>query len=237
MTKAFVFGATGYTGREVVASLRRRGIATLAHLRPDSSERTRWIEHFTSRGAQVDSSPWELEALTETLRTHAPTHVFALLGTTKKRAARELQGIADPYEAVDYGLSHLLLQAALGSGHKPHVTYLSALGVREGTKNPYLRARARIEKELEESGLPQLIARPAFVTGEDREEKRPAERAAATLFDGSLKALAALGMRRPFEAYASLSGKALGEALVHLALAPDSPRIADARCLRQAALR
>ena len=37
MEIAFVAGATGYTGREVVRLLAERGVRTLAHVRPDSS--------------------------------------------------------------------------------------------------------------------------------------------------------------------------------------------------------
>ena len=97
---AFVAGATGYTGREVVAALTRRGVQTIAHVRPGSADLTRWRERFRTLGATVDETPWELAALRATLAGRRPTLVFALLGTTRARAARE--GLTDAYERIDY---------------------------------------------------------------------------------------------------------------------------------------
>src|SRR5262245_55763625 len=49
---AFVAGATGYTGNEVVSALRGRGIRTIAHVRPDSSSLERWRKSFEDIGAE-----------------------------------------------------------------------------------------------------------------------------------------------------------------------------------------
>ena len=54
--RAFVAGATGFTGREVVATLRERGIATVAHVRAESSRRAEWTARFEAQGAEVDAS-------------------------------------------------------------------------------------------------------------------------------------------------------------------------------------
>ena len=48
MPIAFVAGATGYTGREVVRLLAERGIETYAHIRPDSKSRARFEQQFTA---------------------------------------------------------------------------------------------------------------------------------------------------------------------------------------------
>ncbi len=230
---AFVAGATGYTGRAVVAALRTRGVETVAHIRPGSVNGAEWRARFEALGATVDESPWEPAAIVAALTTHRPTHLFALLGTTRARAKRE--GITAPYETVDYGLTKLLLDAASACGHGPRFIYLSALGAREGTSNPYLSVRGRLERELQASRLPFLIARPAFISGRDREESRPTERAVSLLVDAALRGLATAGLSGPQRRFASLTGRQLAEGLTALALAArDARTIADAAAIRGA---
>ena len=85
----FVAGATGFTGREVVRLARERGIEVVAHVRPDSSSLERWRRQFGEMGATIDVTPWEREAMRATMEAKRPTHVFALLGTTRARAREE----------------------------------------------------------------------------------------------------------------------------------------------------
>ncbi len=218
---AFVAGATGYTGREVVAALRRRGVATVAHVRPGSSGADDWRRRFEALGATVDRTPWEGAAMTATLAAHRPDLVFALVGTTRKRAARE--GLEDAYERIDHGLTATLLHAArasrTASGQAPRFVYLSALGAREDTRNAYLRVRGRIERALVESGLPYLSVRPAFITGPDRVESRPLERVAGAAVDAVLAVAGTLGARTLRSRWASLTGRELADGMVVLALA------------------
>ena len=217
--RAFVAGATGYTGREVVRELRGHGVPAIAHVRPDNPRLAEWEARFQAHYAITDTTPWELHALRETLQRWQPTHVFALLGTTRKRvrAARE-QGATESYETVDYGLSVMLLKALLLTGHPARFIYLSSFGVSAGTRNPYLVARQRVETEVRESGLPYVIARPLFITGGDREEKRALERTLGVLTDGLLGLAWLVGARKLRDRYASLTGSQLGSALVHAAL-------------------
>ena len=53
--KAMVFGATGFTGREVVRELIVRKIPAIAHIRPDSGRLQEWQKRFKKMGAKVDS--------------------------------------------------------------------------------------------------------------------------------------------------------------------------------------
>jgi uncharacterized protein YbjT (DUF2867 family) len=69
--RAFVTGATGLVGHALVTELRRQGVPTVAHVRPDSKQLPRWRETFERDGAEVDITPWQLEAMTETLRHRA----------------------------------------------------------------------------------------------------------------------------------------------------------------------
>jgi uncharacterized protein YbjT (DUF2867 family) len=217
--RAFVAGATGYTGQEVVRELRTHGIPAVAHVRPDSPKLAIWETRFQAHYAVTDSTPWELKALRETLEHWQPTYVFALLGTTRARvrSAREA-GANDSYETVDYGLTSLLLKALQLTDINARFIYLSSVGVGARVKNPYLAVRWRMENELRESGLPYVIARPAFISGPDREDFRLTERVLARVSDGffGLASLVGAGVLR--DKFGSLSGGQLAAALVHAAL-------------------
>jgi len=234
---AFVAGATGYTGREVVRVLLERGIETHAHVRPDSGALSSWKSRFADLGASIDTTAWRSEDLRASMSSIHPHLVFSLLGTTRARAARSRRGegsaVEDSYEAVDFGLSKMLLDAAAGVEPAPRFVYLSAMGVGEDPGNPYYRARWKMEQALMRSPLPWIIARPAFISGPDREERRPAERVASTLTDAALGALATVGIAGPRRRYGSLTGRQLAGALVRLALDPEaSNRVLEARDLR-----
>lgn len=231
---AFVAGATGYTGQRVVEALRARGARVVAHVRPGTSGAAGWRERFGALGAELSEVPWTAEAMRAELARVRPDHVFALLGTTRRRAASE--GLDSPYERIDYGLTALLREAAEACGSAPRFHYLSAIGATEATRNPYLRVRGRMERELQAGTLPWLIARPAFVSGPDRAEFRLAERVGAVVTDALLGGLAAIGIRGPRERWGSLTGRELGAAMAQLALVSrDGRAMADVAALRAAA--
>ena len=219
--RAFVAGATGFTGREVVRALRARNVETIAHVRPGSKALATLGPVFEGLAASVDTTPWEPAALTETMRRLRPTLVFALLGTTRKRAKAE-DGLSakEAYERIDYGLSAMLLRAVLDAGIRPRFVYLSSLGVKEGATSPYFAVRARFERELRESGLPYTIVQPSFITG-DRDEPRPAERIGAHIADAGLSLLGALGAKRLSARLRSIDAPALADILVTSALSPE----------------
>lgn len=217
--RAFVAGATGYTGREVVRELRAHGVAAVAHVRPDSPKLAEWEARFQAHYAVVDSTPWELHALRESLERWQPTHIFALLGTTRARVRQaRAQGQDDSYETVDYGLTSMLLRAQLLTGRAARFVYLSSIGVNPKTRNPYLAVRWRMENELRESGLPYVIARPGFITGPDREERRWSERGLAIASDALLTLAGTLGARKLRARFQSMTGAQLATALVHAAV-------------------
>jgi nucleoside-diphosphate-sugar epimerase len=236
VTTAFVAGATGYTGREVVHQLRAMGIETVAHVRPDSSRLAEWRTRFESLGAKVDTTAWDPAAMAATMRALRPDLVFALLGTTRSRAreARQHRGRDEGYEAVDYGLTMLLYAAAVESGGRPRFVYLSAIGVREEGGNAYLAARARVERALRSGPLPWTIARPSFITGPDREEFRLGERLGAIVIDGLLAVAGWFGGKRLRDRYRSTTNVALARALVWLGFDPGSAgRTVESEELRQ----
>lgn len=234
---AFVAGATGYVGRHVVADLRALGVPVWAHVRPDSRALPTWQARFGAVGATVDTTPWTAEAMQATLTAVRPTLVFALLGTTQARArASAAQGARESYESVDYGLTHLLLEATRAAAPAARFVYLSAVGVRPGVRNPYLAARARLEGELQAGPTRHVIARPAYISGDDREESRPVERVMARTLDGAMALLGGLGLGALAGRYRTLTGGQVARGLVGLALAPGPDRLeVDATALRLAA--
>ncbi len=207
---AFVVGATGYTGREVVAQLERAGHRAVAHVRPDSPRLDEWRGRF----AEVDDTPWDESEMTRTLASIAPDVVFALVGTTKKRG--------DTYEAVDYGLTALLVRAAVRSKRRPRIVYLSSAGAKPGSRNAYLQARWKAEEVVRDSGLAYVIARPSFITGSDRDDTRTGERLGAAAADAVLGVARLFGGGQLRARYRSTTNVVLAGALIRWATDPDA---------------
>lgn len=231
---AFVAGATGYTGRAVVAELVARGARTVAHVRPDSPRLDEWRARFAEMGAEVDATPWERGAMAARLASLRPTLVFALLGTTRARARRAARAGGDPaaesYEAVDYGLTALLIDAAAPAA--PRFVYLSAAGASPEARSRYMAVRGRVEEKLRASGLDHVIARPSFIVGPGRDEPRPLEHLGASLVDGALGVAGALGARRLRDRYRSTTNVDLARALVRVALDPEAHGVFESEDLR-----
>ncbi|MBM3728653.1 MAG: NAD-dependent epimerase/dehydratase family protein [Acidobacteria bacterium] len=212
MRTAFVAGATGYTGREVVRLLREQGVRTVAHVRPGNAREEEW----RGRLGSIDVIPWERGGLVQALRVLDPGYVvFSLLGTTRARGrAAAARGDVETYETVDYGLTVMLLEAAREAGGCGRFVYLSAAGVSGTTSNEYLRVRWRVEEAIRASGVSYTIARPSFITGADRDEKRTGEQWGARVSDAALAAAGWLGMGRMRERYRSTTNTVLAAALV-----------------------
>lgn len=224
MQKAFVAGATGYTGQQVIKELLQRGIPTVAHIRPDSSRLDYWKEHFSALGAQIDCTAWDSESIKSGIATHNPDLLFALLGTTKKRAVQtKTQGrntSDESYEKVDFGYTAMLIDAGVALSTQPRFVYLSALGVSENSPGAYMKARWKAENHLKNSSLPFTIIQPCFITGTDREESRPLERMGAVIGDALLSALSLAGGKTLKAKYESIDATTLAQAMVRFGLDP-----------------
>lgn len=216
--KAYVTGATGYVGREVVRLLAEQGVEVIAHVRPDSSSLETWRKTFGEMGVEVDSTAWEEEAMGETLRREGPDIVYCLIGTTR---ARMKDSGAESYESIDYGLTALLAKAAARVEGRPRFVYLSAMGVKASSKVPYYQARYKAEQAVLESGLPYLIARPGLITGPGRDETRAAERAAGVIGDALLDFGALFGAKKLRDRYRSTDNTQLAGEIVRASLAAE----------------
>jgi uncharacterized protein YbjT (DUF2867 family) len=227
---AFVLGATGFVGRELVRQLGLRGARPVAHVRPDSKTLETWRARFDELGAAVDTTPWDVEALAARFRVVEPAHVYVLIGTTRSRAKADAVA-GDIYEAIDLGLTRIAVDAALASGRRPRIVYLSSVGADPGARSAYLAARGRAEAVVTGSGLPWVIARPSFITG-DRDDGRLAERSAAVIGDGLLAVAGAFGGKALRAKYRSTTPAALAAALIRLAEARDHDRVVEGADLR-----
>lgn len=227
---SFVLGATGFVGREVVRQLCVRGAPVIAHVRPDSKKLEDWRRTFAEQGATVDTTPWDPAQLAARWRALAPAAIYILIGTTRGKAKSDhVDG--DIYEKIDFGLTKLAVDAARASEQKPRIVYLSSIGADAGARSAYLRARAKAEDAVTTSGLPYVIARPSFITG-DRDESRLGERSAALVGDGLLAVARVLGGKQLRDRYRSTTPDVLASALIRLAEAPEHDLIADGAQLR-----
>ncbi|MDG1048767.1 MAG: NAD(P)H-binding protein [Planctomycetota bacterium] len=210
---AFVFGATGYVGRAVVeAAARTQGVGqVIAHARPGSS-RGAALEAGVGGSILVDRTPLELSPLAHALEACRPSHLFICHGTTARRARRE--GLKAPYEAVDLGLTRLLLEAAAAVSPPPRVVYLSAIGASPRARGAYLRNRWLAEEAVRSSGLPFTICRAPLLGGPDRREPRPMETLARTVADPTLAVLGAVGFTKLRDRLSSMNAAEAAEGLV-----------------------
>ena len=220
MFRAFVAGATGYTGREVVHQLCEREGTVTAHLRPGSPSSARWADSFRAWGAEVAEVAWELAPLTAVLAERRPDLVFSCIGVTRASARRDQLGDVDIYQQVDVRLNALLVEAVRAAGLSPRFVYLSSIGASEGARSKYLASRAQAEAAVAKSGLPYTIARPSFIAGPGRDDGRPLERVAAGASDGFLAVAGFLGARRFRDRFRSIDNVQLARALIAAALDP-----------------
>lgn len=230
---AFVLGATGFVGREVVRQLCVRGARVFAHVRPDSPKLADWQKAFGDQGASVDATPWDSDELAARFRERfaaGGNQVYICIGTTRDKAKSDaVEG--NIYEKVDLGLTRVAVDAAKASGTRPRLVYLSSVGAKATAGSPYLAARGKAEDVVMSSGIPWVIARPAIITGE-RDESRVGERTAAIVGDGLLAVAGVFGGTKLRDKFRSTSADILASALIRIGEAPASDKIFDGADLR-----
>jgi uncharacterized protein YbjT (DUF2867 family) len=225
---AFVLGATGFVGREVVRQLAVRGAKVVAHVRPQSADK--WRAHFEAQSVAVDTTAWDVPALAARIRELAPAQLYVLIGTT--RGAAKKDGVdGDIYEKIDLGLTKIAVDAARASETQPRIVYLSSVGADKGARSAYLAARGKAEDVVTASGLPWAIARPAIITGE-RDEARIGERAASVVGDGVLAIAGVFGGKKLRDKYRSTTPDVLASALIRIGEDVTHDRIAEGSDLR-----
>jgi uncharacterized protein YbjT (DUF2867 family) len=235
---AFVTGATGFTGRQVVRALRDHGVETVAHVRPDNSRLDEWRERFSALGARVDTTPWEAEAMRLTFAELRPDVVLSLTGTTMQRARQAKRSGEEgaDFTTVDFGLRKLLLDALIAAGLSARFVELSTVAVSARSPSSYLRLRWRTEQAIRDSGLPYTIVRPAFIVGSGRDDPRVLEYAVGGVVNGFAVVAGALGFKRFGARYRSITNVELADAIARHALDPASAgQVVEGRALRGSA--
>ena len=227
---AFVLGATGFVGREVVRQLCVRGTKTFAHVRPDSTKLAEWRKKLTELGAEVDTTAWEIAALAARWRELAPAQVYVLIGTTRSKAKSDRVD-GNIYDRIDLGLTKIAVDAARASEQKPRIVYLSSVGADANARSAYLSARGKAEDVVKNSGLPWVIARPSIITGE-RDEGRFGEKTAGVVGDGLLAVVGVFGGKKVRDRYRSTTPDVLASALIRIGEAPEQGMIVDGADLR-----
>jgi uncharacterized protein YbjT (DUF2867 family) len=223
--RAFVAGATGYVGRRVVPALRGLGAEVFAHVRPDSPRLGEWKQTFGAMGAVVDTTAWAVPDLTFTFQARQPTHVFCLIGTTRKRASRERVD-GDPYLAIDYGLCQMLVDAAIASKVLPRLVLLSSVGVQRKASSKYLQAHWKAEQAVRDSGLSWRILRSSMIAGAGRDEERPVERASMAVANGMLSVVGVVWPRMKAR-YRATTADVLAPAIARIGLDDGEDRVVE----------
>lgn len=157
---AFIAGATGFTGRAMAAQdPALHGVELRLQVRPGS----RSAEKLAGdpRVTLVDLD--DRVALEDAL--HGVDCVVQLIGTVRAR----FQETGD-YEAVDYGTTRKLLDAAQ-LRRVPHFLLLSSIGAGTGV-GAYLKWKKRTEDLVRASSVPWTIVRPSYLAGDEQFPER-----------------------------------------------------------------
>jgi uncharacterized protein YbjT (DUF2867 family) len=166
---ALVLGATGLVGSELVNQL----LEDPAYDRVTVLTRRSVPSAPKLRQLTVDFE--RLEQYKDEFQVDA---VYCCLGTTMKQA-----GSRNAFTRVD--LEYPVLAARLAKEASARCfAVISALGVKESSPFFYNRVKARMEREVRETGLPSVhVFRPSLLLG-DRREHRSGEAAASKLSRG-----------------------------------------------------
>jgi nucleoside-diphosphate-sugar epimerase len=169
MIKAFVAGATGFTGRAVQnLDSSAFGLALKLHVRTNSPSQ-KVLAHDPRI---VQCSLDDPLSLAGSMVGHDA--VIQLIGTVRKRFDANTN-----YETVDLATTRKLLEAAQKVGVR-HFVLLSSSGASLAAGS-YLATKKRTEELVQASRIPFTIVRPGFIAGNAKMTERPSLSMLATL--------------------------------------------------------
>ncbi len=221
--RAFIAGATGYLGRKVIEYLVAEGVETYAHIRPDQKHIDEWVEYFVSMGATPDLTPWEQKDMSKLMTKLHPTLAFSFLGSnrlrTKKIGNIKPNPFEDSFQAVDYGLTAMMIRAATSATSQPRVIVISAVGAQKHSFSKFLKTKGQLEEFTKSSKLPYTIIRSPKITGQDRTD-RSDEAARKIIWRDVL--VDTVPIKKLANRYHSIDNDYLAQAVADIALDPST---------------
>ena len=170
--KAFIAGATGFTGRALARQATDgSGVSLSLQVRPGSASR----EQLGDDDRIVDVAIDDADALTSALE--GMDAVVQLIGTVRAKFDERTS-----YESVDYGTTVALLDASRRAGVE-HFVLLSSVGAGMGVGS-YLSWKKKTERAVTDSGLGYTILRPSYLAGDDVMTERRAARYTSAFLGG-----------------------------------------------------
>lgn len=148
--RIFIAGANGATGRTLLSLQKAQEADLVPHYRPKSAQG----KTLHPQAAVLDLT--DAQALETAMQ--GCTTVMQLIGTMRKRFST-----GDTYETSDIDTTQYLVDAAKRCG-VDHVVLLSSVGAGNPT-GAYLKAKAKAEAIVTESGLDYTIFRPSAFHG------------------------------------------------------------------------
>lgn len=168
---AIVIGATGLTGRALVAQLARdaRYTRVIACVRKPTEFEARVVTHRVDFDALIKSPEAFVRSFAK-LDITPTIHAFCCLGTTIKAA-----GSQEAFRCVDFD-SVVAFARAMKSLDVAHFGVISALGAARHSRVFYSRTKGEMEAAVIALGMRSThIVRPSFLDGK-RSEQRFGER-------------------------------------------------------------
>lgn len=169
--RAFVAGATGFTGRALAHQPVVNDVALTLQVRPGSSSRQKLGDDDRVAEVALDDRVALVAAL------EGVDAVVQLIGTVRARF-----DATTSYESVDYGTTVALVEAAKRAGVE-HFVLLSSVGAGMGLGS-YLAWKKKTEQLVRDSGLGFTILRPSYLAGDDEMTERRAARYTSAFLSG-----------------------------------------------------
>jgi uncharacterized protein YbjT (DUF2867 family) len=170
---AVVIGATGLTGRALLAQLSANAnyVKTIAVVRKPTEFSLPNVQSLVCDFESWANAPEALAKLVrESIDARETIHAFCCLGTTIKVA-----GSQDAFRRVDFDYVVAFAKAMKSLG-AAHIGTISALGANVKSSVFYSRTKGEMEAAVAAAGIASThFVRPSFLDG-DRSESRPGEK-------------------------------------------------------------
>lgn len=198
--KAFVAGATGLVGKELVSKLLEDSNYSEVRV---LSRRPLGFSHIKLKVIQTD-----FDRLLEHADEIQGDHLFCCLGTTIKKA-----GSKEEFKKVDFDYVTRIARIGIQKSFSL-LSVVSAEGADENSPFFYFKVKGQLENDLMKIPYPTLqIFRPSLLLGK-RQESRPGEKALGIVS----KLAKPLLVLPPFQSYLPIRAEALAEAMLAEAL-------------------